>query len=196
MRRLKLLVVSVLALVSIGAMSASAASATHLFLKTAKRGALAPGTPIFVDMFVFPESPPPSETCGAVLISNGSLSANGAPKDKVAVPPETHSAGCAEGLHSAPIDVALSAIELTKKGKLLMKAQVKIDRFGPCVYELKKVKGTFPLPGSLRGTVHGVVGKKNSLLSNVACSKTQLFEFEFEIQDNETGELLESELRA
>jgi hypothetical protein len=196
MRQLKVLGICIVALLTVGGMSASVASATHLFLKT-KNGGVAPaGTPT---RFVFvgaPESPPAFEFCEAIF-ATGTLTVNGAPKDKSTDTEIFEGSHCSEqGGQNANWFLGTAAIELTNKGKFTIKAQVKFERVGPCVYEIKKIKGAFTIGGEVQGKINGVIGKRNPKLSNIMCSKTQKFLFEWYLYNNGNNqEIVESELR-
>jgi hypothetical protein len=198
MRQPRVLKACAIAALSLAGLSASAAHASFLVLKTANGGPIQPGTATGLSGFVFPESPPSVTNCSPFTLT-GSLVGNESPKDRLDFSTMGESTCEEGGGHTMVVHVSLGEVGLSKSGRYKMAPRtMTIERFGPCVYETKTIKRDFQIGGtlSLGAGVTTVGGKLNSTLSNVTCPKRQPFGLEWgSLIDEATGELYESELR-
>lgn len=195
MRQLKVLGICFIASLGVGALSASGASATLLVLKTKNAGVVSPGAAVEMPLLVFPQGP---FGCHPASV-HGTLSVNSAAKDKATFPSTEYSTTCEEagGAHTVDQEhFVATSLELTSKGKFSLTAHITVEEPVPCVYELKRSKGTFKVPEPfVFGNVF-VAGKRNAKLSNITCAKTKRFHVFWELRQSELNEYLESELRA
>jgi hypothetical protein len=191
MRKLSATAACAAALLAAGGVSASAASAARLFLTSTTGEVAPPGTSSALNGFISPESPPPWQSCNAFFIT-GTLAVNGAAKDKVSFP--AGESNCSEEGQTMLARLALGTMVLTSKGTYTASGRIQVQRFGPCTYEIRKVRGTFPLSGPLRVDTHGLVGKRRASLSSSACPKTQQFEFSWQLIDGANEETYEAEV--
>jgi hypothetical protein len=184
--------ICLVALLVVGAISASAASATVVVLKTKNGGPVSVGTPVTLSLEIGAEEL--GFACGQEAA--GTVTVNGKPKDKVALPSgELHGSCSSEGI-KLKWSTALTGIELTGTGKIILrgKASAKIiENTNTCTYEIKKITGHLPIPGSVALTLPGIRGKLNKGLSQGTCEeKTQPFSFAIALATTEKGETLET----
>ncbi len=184
MRHVKVLGISIIALLAIGATAAGGASASVLVLKSggveAKKG-----TPAIEAHLTFVGE--------CVEEAEGKVTVNAKATDTLAFKPAVE-AFCEET--GFAVTGGVKTVTLNNKGKAIFKAspKVAVSEPGPCVYEYAKFEGLFGIPGDT--FVAGeAIGKVNRKVSNPLCSGLQATEFEAEVVNFE-GSLFETELRA
>jgi hypothetical protein len=190
-RRGLLAVVCLVALLAAGATPAGGASGNGLVLKTKNGGPVSAGAPITLAIEVGPEGE--GFSCGQEL--GGTVAVNGKPKDKVTFPSGELHGSCTSETTKFKWSAALATIELSSKGKIILRARATaklIEPTGSCTYEVKKISGPMPIPGQLSFSF-GATGKLNKPLSQGTCEeKTLRFTFSVVLTKTETKEVLET----
>ena len=124
------------------------------------------------------------------IVTNGSVAVNNASTDKV-TGTENLVASCSSEGES--ISGTFSETLLGATGKMTLKGTITITTPGPCVYEFKKFKTKFTVPGSVfaEGTAGGKLSKK---ISAPTCEKKVTDNFLTEVTGENTEEPLEAAL--
>ncbi len=110
---------------------------------------------------------------GCGIYASGTVTVNGAAKDKVVASAGTPESECPAGVSSSG---AITEMQWGANGKVTMKGKISVSKPGPCVYTYSKWKGEFAVPGaaSFEATTIGKLYKKTSSKS---CPATDTEEF-------------------
>jgi hypothetical protein len=169
MRKLRLLAMGVAALFAVAAVSASGASAKTVLELKSEGKTLAKGAEVGIVGGYSPECYYEEDLFKVAV--------NGAKTDKLTSSENGTVEDC---------DGGAKTIELTSAGKMTVKmSPMRIHEPGPCVYEFKKVSGTFKL-GPFEPEINGSVTSKLYKKESGACAKTQTTGFEIFLADVET----------
>jgi hypothetical protein len=185
MSRVRLVRLSILMLLTLGALLAgSAPAAASLVLKLG--GQVAPvGTRALGVLRFGP--------CGT-FESRGTLTVNSSRVDRARFSStEGGGGGCGEG--GPIISGSVSANKLTEAGRFVVVASLTYTTTvsGICEYTVKRLHGTFTIPGPTQASVSGM-GKRTAGSSSSCPEKTRVAGAEAKLYGLETNELFEAEL--
>jgi hypothetical protein len=128
---------------------------------------------------------------GCTIFSNGTVTANEAPKATLAAATNTTAECGGEALSESG---TITETRLTATGQMTLKGKIQLTFAGPCVYLYTKFKGTFSLPGT--AVIEGVTtGKANIRLSAGTCTIANTQEFLAYATDEAFGPPFEAALK-
>jgi hypothetical protein len=193
---MKVLGASFIALLALGAMSASGASAElPLILKQHGR-VVSNGTRIEGAAFLTVQA----SRCWEWAMLHGTLTVNSQPKDKATFSSDEVELPCedptedrsnpfgkaVEAIVTNPSGGFIKRIELTSMGHLTVRASPKLTiKLSGCLYEASKLEGNFPIPGMAHAAIRGLA-KLNTRRSHRTCAKRLRVEGYAELANPET----------
>jgi hypothetical protein len=200
MGRIKIMGLATVAVLALGAMLASGASAAQDLLITEEGVLVSPGAGAFAEVGIglYPMDNTFHEGATGEVVTNGK------PKDVLTFA-AAREWGCDSDYSGCPTGYSRSGggietVELTSKGKVIVKFSSKVELAepstpGPCVYEYAKTKlrSTFTI-GLVVNFEALVAGKLNKTVSQSACPKTRSAVFLANFADVDFSGYLESEL--
>lgn len=183
MRGFKLFGVGLIAAcaLAVTALPVSAASAAKLLVLTESGTPVANGAKADVGMII--------GEC--VTFSGGTVTANGAAKDKVSATTSAFAECFEEGETASG---KITEAQLGSTGKATMKGTITISRAGPCVYNFTKFTGTFAVPGEA-AFESSTTGKLNKTSSSKTCAKTLAQTFSADVTNEPFGEPFGTKLK-